>query len=296
MMNKTRDFLFRIIRSIKRRLWELHPKSFFYDRLCNEFPESPIDVIIDKNLKARVWPGDVLGKPLFVRGLIEEDETKFIKRILKSGMVFIDVGANMGYYSLVGAKMVGHAGHVHSFEPSAKMVGELRYNVALNGFNNVCINNMALGEKNGIAQLSRYEQGKEAYGSLAQRPFPGAQVIGYDAVQVTTLDEHSTAHGISRVDVIKMDVEGAELNVLSGALETIRNFRPIIILEIAEVNLSGFGFQPADIYNMFERNYYALAKISMPHVVLTRNDFLKVIAHENNFVAFANNSKHKTFQ
>jgi FkbM family methyltransferase len=247
LMNKTKNFSLRIIRSIKRRLWELHPKSFFYDRLCNEFPDSPIDVIIDKNLKARVWPGDVLGKSLFVRGLIEEDETKFIKRILQPGMVFIDVGANMGYYSLIGAKMVGTTGQVHSFEPSPRMVDELKHNVNLNGFNNIHINNLALGNNKGVAQLSRYEAGKEVYGSISQRPFPGAQVIGYDDVQVIKLDEYVKENGISQVDAIKMDVEGAELLVLKGARDLLKNYRPTIIFELATQHVIGFKYTCDDV-------------------------------------------------
>ena len=196
-----------LTRAIKRRLYNFHPKSFLYKYYCKNSPDTPLTIRIDGDIKARIWPGDAIGRELFVGELFEEDEVNFIKNALKPGMTFFDIGANMGFYTLIGAKRVGSSGQVHSFEPSPRMFQELKFNVELNNFRNVHLNNVALGEKPGCARLSRYDRGKEVYGSLSDRSFPGKTIIGYDEVAVETLNDYMIKKNIGKVDLIKMDIE-----------------------------------------------------------------------------------------
>jgi FkbM family methyltransferase len=275
----------RVIDGVKRRLWALHPRSFEYERKGKEHSGKPIDVTFDSDIKARVWPNDVLGKSLFVQGKMEPGETKYIKSILRPGMVFVDVGANMGYYSLLAAKMVGSTGKVHSFEPNQRMFGELGHNIALNGFDNVRINNFALGERDGIAKISRYEKGKEVYGSLSDRAFPGTIIIGYDDVQVKMLDAYAEQNNLSRLDVIKLDVEGAELQVLRGGINIIDRYKPFIVMEISELNLGGFGIHAIDVYNFLIQHSYRLSPISTPRKYYSKSLFLEALKNESNFIA-----------
>jgi hypothetical protein len=88
-----------------------------------------------------------------------------------------------------------------------------------------------------------------------------------------------------------MDVEGAELNVIKGALNTIKCKHPIIILEIVQTNLIGFGAQATDIYNIFSDNSYYIARVSSPQLRLTQNDFMEAIRNEYNFVAMHQKAK-----
>jgi FkbM family methyltransferase len=166
-------------------------------------------------------------------------------------MVFFDIGANMGYYTLIAAKKVGPTGRVDSFEPSPRMFNELKFNLELNKFNNVHINNIALGDEPGVARLSRYDRGREVYGSLSTRSFPGATIIGYDEVALETLDNYMVKKGIKQVDMIKMDVEGAEFLVLKGAV-FFKLFTPHNYFELADINAVGLGSNAEEFWISLE--------------------------------------------
>ena len=229
--------LLRYKRGLKRRF---HPRAFMYDYHCRKNPDTPLAVTIESGVKARIWPGDDIGKPIYIGGIFEENEVKFTKSILRPGMVFFDIGANMGFYSLIGAKAVGINGRVHCFEPSPRMFGELQYNVNLNGFKNIRMNRAALGEKVGTACLSRHERGKEVYGRIAAIDKAGGD---YDEVEVNTLDRYIENAGIDKIDLIKIDVEGAELQVFKGARKTLsKPNAPIIIFEMEERHALKFNY------------------------------------------------------
>jgi len=236
---------------IIRRAYRLHPRSLYWDYHCRHYPNVPLIARIDKDLKARVWPGDIIGRPLYVNGLFEPQETQFIKHTLQPEMIFFDIGANMGYYSLIAAKRVGEGGEVHSFEPNPRMFDELKYNIELNGFTNLRLNNFALGDKTGVASLSRYERGKEVYCSLSNRNFPGTNIVGYDEVHIETLNNYVKKMGIEKIDLIKMDVEGAELMVLHGALPLLESGAlRMIIFELAKINATGFGYHCEEVLDL----------------------------------------------
>ncbi len=217
---------------------------------------------VDGDLKARVWPFDVTGKGLYV-GLFEHEEVQFIRRILKPGMVFLDIGANMGFYSIIAAKYVGSSGQVHSFEPSPRMFEELKFNIELNGLSNVEPNSIALGDKSGTACLSRYERGKEVYASLSPNVYPGAKITGHDYVTVETLDNYVEEKRLERVDVIKIDVEGAECLVLRGSQVLLSSTSgPTIILEMVPSLMEHFNCSCNEVVRFFREFGYKVFTLS----------------------------------
>lgn len=209
----------------------------------------------------RVYPHDVIGAPIYVNGMFEPSECKFVMKFLKPGMVFFDVGANLGQYTLLAAQRVGREGQVHSFEPSTRMFTELKYNVEINGLSSICIlNKVALSKDEGTARLSVYEPGAEVYGSLGTQDWPiNASVVGYEDVEVITLDKYIRAHNIRNVDLIKMDIEGAELLAIQGAYEFLRQSDgPTIVLEMADVNTDGFGYKAIETWDYLENIGYRM--------------------------------------
>jgi len=245
--------------AFNRRIYNLHPKAFIYDGHCRRTPNLPLTAVIDKDIEARVWPGDIIGKELYVRGLIEEAETRAIGKMLVPGMVFFDIGANLGFYSLLSAKKVGPTGQVHSFEPNPRIFQELLFNIKLNKFNNIYPNQIALSDHNGRGLLSSHERGEEVYGSLSDRNFPGVSIIGHDDVQLESLDSYIEKHGVNRIDFIKIDVEGAELDVLRGANNTLDILRPKnIMFELSEINVAGFGYRCIDVLSLLRVKGYGI--------------------------------------
>jgi len=192
--------------------------------------------------------------------MFEPAECKLVMKFLKPGMVFFDVGANLGQYTLLAAQRVGIEGQVHSFEPSPRMFAELEFNVALNNFTDICVlNRVAVSDKPGTAKLSRYEPGKEVFGSLGSHTRKEGAIIGYYDIETITLDEYVVKTGISHIDLIKMDIEGAEFLALRGGERILSGTEaPAIILEMADINTVGFGYKATKIWDYLEMLGYRM--------------------------------------
>ena len=156
-------------------------------------------------------------------GIYEADVTNIIRNELKKGDTFVDVGANNGYYSLMASNLVGKRGNVYSFEPAEKSFERLRRNIELNGFGNIYPYMLALGNKRGKAVM--YNAIEDGSNSLSKIP----SSTGTEIVMTNTLD---TILKNNKVLLIKIDVEGHELEVLEGAEKVLHKNKDIkLILE-----------------------------------------------------------------
>ena len=138
---------------------------------------------------------------------------------------------------------------------------ELRFNVELNNLCDTCVlNNVAVSDKEGTATLSKYNEGAEVYGSLgSQNRAQNSFIIGYEEVRTITLDNYIKEHNIKRVDLMKIDIEGAELLALRGGHQFLRQANaPTIVLEMADVNTDGFGYKAIEIWDYLESLGYSL--------------------------------------
>lgn len=141
----------------------------------------------------------------------------FAKHI-KPGNVILDVGANVGYYSLLAAVLTGEKGIVYSFEPDAENIIYLNKHLVLNKIKNVKVIDCAVSGKNGVASFS----GKRSKGKIDEQ--------GSTIVKTITLDSFCKIEQISSIDVIKMDIEGAEYDALLGAKYILTVFKPMLFL------------------------------------------------------------------
>jgi len=184
--------------------------------------------------------------------MFEIAECRFVMNFLKPGMVFFDIGANLGQYTLLAAQQVGSKGEVHSFEPSDRMFKELAFNVTLNNFNDICrLNNWAVSDSIGTARLSCRQAGAEVFGSLGNQDWvDGYPITGYRQVKTSTLDEYIRQQNVEHVDLIKMDIEGAELLALRGGQQLLSESQaPAIVLEMADVNTEGLGYKALETWD-----------------------------------------------
>jgi FkbM family methyltransferase len=171
------------------------------------------------------WRG--LPKLVFVFREYYEPELFYIESVLSPGKTFVDAGANVGIYTLVAGRIVGETGRVFAFEPSIQSLPALRKNIELNGLTNVVAFPVALSHISGRAKLYH-------------GPNPGLNSLGKeiswpeDTEEITTetLDDMVERGYIDHVDVIKVDVQGAEELVLRGAHKVLTTMHPTIIFEI----------------------------------------------------------------
>jgi len=170
--------------------------------------------------------------------------------LIKQGYVVVDIGANIGLYSLLAAKKLKNTGKVYSFEPSKFVIKELRKNIEVNNFNNINVFELALSNSIGKGELYRCED--DAYNSLIAKPM--TKVVSIDSVDIITLDDFVKMNNIEKIDVIKIDAEGLDYLILKGAQWTLKNFRPIIFCEFNSFYLNDKSQR--DFITYLEENEY----------------------------------------
>jgi FkbM family methyltransferase len=189
----------------------------------------------------------------FLLGAVKEDATtEYMKSIIQPGMTFVDVGANIGYFTLLAASQ---GAHVVAYEPTRAVFERLRENVALNGFDDVTVVNAAVAEKRGTLTLYESTNDPEANNLFGDGDHP---------VEVATicLDDDLAEHGVEKVDLLKVDVEGAEPLVLAGAIRLLRSTAaPTIVMELNPVALRFANSEPADLLNRLESSGYRCTEL-----------------------------------
>lgn len=179
-----------------------------------------------------------IAKFLGIKGSYEEETTKLFSEILREGMTVLDLGANIGYYSLLAGRQVGEKGRVFAFEPYHETFSLLQKNIEANGLNNVIPVEKAVSNQCGKQKLFlASDPGEHSLGGESGKKFI--------EVEVTTVDEFVKGQNIS-VDLVKMDVEGAEMHVLEGMAETIsKNPHMKIITEFGTKQLERNNCSPS---------------------------------------------------
>jgi FkbM family methyltransferase len=188
----------------------------------------------------------------------EANELDFVTNYLKPGMVVLDIGANGGLYSLLSARCVGNAGEVHAFEPGPSEFALLKHNIALNSLINVRANQIALSDKDGTRSLGICSDG--AFNSFSQNKLPQQIIKSWIDVDAMTLDTYASENRLKHIDLIKIDVEGAELQVLNGAQRLLRSLTPppAILCEFSDTTLSAMGTSTPELWQAFEQLGYRL--------------------------------------
>lgn len=196
-------------------------------------------------------------------GSYEPDVTSAIAGLLKPGDVFVDAGANNGFFSLIASHVVGPTGMVHSFEPNPEVFSRLKTNVSLNHLDNIQPHNVALSDHEGIALLDmRFpEDGMASLVSWRRKPIKRMNSAS-NVIEVPT-QKLDSAIANTPVCLIKLDVEGSELSALQGAKAIIsKNPNLKILMEFRayydNTNLIAFIYQ-----------FFKVAKIQMSDGMLS---------------------------
>ncbi len=203
--------------------------------------ERPVDMRWTDNTRIGCWLGNDISRCLYVGGAFEPNELAFWADVCLPGMMVVDAGANEGLYTVLAARQVGTGGSVLAIEPSSRERARLEANVALNHFSNVTVAAEALADEIGSSLLhlaDAHHAGQNTFGGFVHA---GVDTAGDEVVPTTTLDELVDRQGWTAVDLIKADVEGAEVRLLDGARGVIAGSRPIILLEWQDDSLRRQG-------------------------------------------------------
>ena len=233
---------------IRQRLWQ-----HYVDRGC----EAPVRVSWYLGTHLCLYLNNDLSRQIFIAGCADPNEFAFLDRFLEPGMTFIDVGANEGIYSIFAARRVGPSGTVWAFEPSARELGRLRRNASSNelDFN---IFSVGLSDSECDAEFFVAENRYAGLNTLGKIPYTGVNVARTERVHLLPLDDVVSQNPLSRIDIIKIDIEGGELNMLRGAVETLRRYRPLLLFELLRPALASQGTSPEAVIEYVQNQRYTL--------------------------------------
>lgn len=161
----------------------------------------------------------------------EPETVKILAVVAPQCSTFLDIGAHVGYHSLLVAA-VSPSTSVHAFEPVSSIFHRLSSNVQLNGLRNVVVHERGLSNAPGRVKMHIPTQQGVLPLQASLLPYPGYDGIDEQDVEVTTVDSVVEQHRIPRVDLMKIDVEGAEYLVIAGAESTLRRDRPLVVCEV----------------------------------------------------------------
>lgn len=220
---------------VERRV---HPSGLWRERV----------IVFDRDLRICVRIAENVGRSIYIYGVSEFRVARLFTRLVQPGMVVFDVGAHIGQYTLLAAKRVGQSGRVVAVEPNPDNVRVLEMNVLRNRFANVEIIKAALFDYDGEAILHVPNgPNRSELGSL----LPVGDRRESFSVKAVRLDSIAP----TRLDILKLDAEGAEANVIRGAAETLRRCRPAIIFEV-------FANRPPTVIDSIRRLGFGIFGIS----------------------------------
>jgi len=208
-----------------------------------------------------------IAHELLLTGTYEEYTSSVFKQYVKSGMVVLDIGANIGYFTLLAASLVGDSGKVFAFEPELKNYSLLSKNIEINGYKNVIAVPKAVSDKVGELQLflDREESGGHSL-------FKASAIRGNEnsieaiTVNTTSIDEFFGDSG-QVVDIIKIDIEGAEVMALNGMQNTINKSKNIkLFSEFTPHKLKNAGNSAEGYWDLIMRSGFAYIYLINSHV------------------------------
>lgn len=199
---------------------------------------------------------DAMARDVCFTGVYEPQEAAIVRALLGSGMTLVDVGASWGYFTLLGASLVGEGGRVVALEPDPRSYALLEANVRGNGFTQVSTLELAASDRSGTLTLQGYDETGENFGlsRLVQTPAAGANVF---QVATRALDDVLDEHGVHEIDLLKMDVEGAENSALAGLGRYLSEGKIArLLLELHPVQLAEAGVSPSHVVEQLTASGY----------------------------------------
>jgi FkbM family methyltransferase len=200
---------------------------------------------------------DFIGRAAFFSGDLDPKVTWIARKLVKPGDIVFDVGANVGILTLLFSELVGTGGKVHAFEPNPRVMRSLRSAVERKQVANVELNEVALGCENGVVTLKTPLQ-NQGEGSIVKWRVD-SRIAGQD-VRLLPLDGYVSDRRIERIDVLKIDVEGAEIEVLLGAQNILRDLPPNVIIFEDSDRVGSEPTAPMKLLSSFGYEFVSLPK------------------------------------
>ncbi len=223
------------------------------------FAKKEVVAIYDGDIHVQLKLDDFIQQQIFLLDYYDKPGILFLKKHLSSGAIFVDIGANIGAYTLIASKMVTKYGKVFAFEPAKHVYDQLLRNISLNQFENIRLEKLALFDKKTKLELKISSNANLGMSSIHDHDEETGEI---EVVEAISGDEYFKQIAPSRMDLIKLDIEGAELFALQGLKQTIEKFRPLILIELSEAVLQRSNINKMEIIHFIEHLHYEMKGIN----------------------------------
>jgi FkbM family methyltransferase len=209
---------------------------------------------------------------LSVNGAYEPFETELLHSLVKPGDTVLDIGANIGYYTLILARLVGERGKVYAFEPDPTNYELLKRNIALNGYKNVVPVMKATSNKNGTLRLYLCRDNKAMH-----RVYDSQYCDGFIEIEAIRLDDYFAGRE-EKIDFIKIDIEGAEYAALEGMATLLgKSRRAILVTEYTPIAIKEFGIEPQEYLRLLMDFGFKFERIDEEHKRIEPTDMSRLV-------------------
>jgi FkbM family methyltransferase len=259
-INDSSSFL-KAVKYIGHRFYYWTFKSVFYKRLSQKKEKKFVyktkhGFLLDTDLNKIVDQRYYIGE-------FEADTLSFFESLVQPNMVILDIGANIGIFSLVASKALKNTGQIYAFEPADEPHERAGKNIHINNFNNISLIKKGISDKAGFIEFNICED--DAYNSIGDAPMD--KIVKKVKIDVTSIDEFCKEKNIMKVDLIKIDTEGAEFLAIQGGKKLLSSEdAPVIFSEFNTVAYKGFDYKLNEFedalkslgYKVFELKYGVL--------------------------------------
>jgi FkbM family methyltransferase len=216
---------------------------------CRPAPGTSMTVTLRDRIQAQMWAG-----------AYQPECAALLRRVLGAGQVVLDVGAHVGYFSVLAAGCVGDSGQVHGFESDPRCFAALQRNAA--ALPQLTVSNVAVSDQARRVSLFRTPHADEwGWSAFVAPPDERRESLEIPAI---TLDDWEAETHPGRVDAIKISAQGAEPLVLAGAQAMLERHHPIVMVGGDRRLLERFGFAATEVIDLLARTHYAAARVVSP--------------------------------
>jgi FkbM family methyltransferase len=220
------------IKAIGRAQWKHSLFRTLYIRLAERFKNQ--DLEIQKGSGRGLWFNGGRANAGYALGTTEPAVQHALATLLRAGMTMYDVGANVGFLTIIAGRLVGPTGHVIGFEPAPDSARQIEHNARLNNFTHITVCQHALADTDGTRQFLVSDD--PTWSKLVGHDHTVDRPVGEISVSVLRLDTIVRDADLPLPHLIKIDVEGDEFAVLAGASDTLRRSRPLLMIELHGTN------------------------------------------------------------
>lgn len=251
-------YVFNLIKALSKKPQNIHiPILFITYKLTGKnpivryIPILKMRMILDLNSH--------FDKSIFFSGLlgkhVESNIFTFLLKNLNKNSVFFEVGPNSGYFSLLASTII-KTGTIRAFEPAPQPYENFKKSISLNNIKNIKLSNVCVGNRNGVAEF--YVSFHSDVSGLKETPYQkGNKII---KSKMITLDNYCKENKIRKIDIVKIDTEGAEKNIIFSSGNVIKKFHPKMIIEFCNKTAKSYGYHPNEIYDFLTKLGYVAHK------------------------------------